>query len=123
MSQMQLIKPEVNLSTLNDGRGGIFTYFPVRDTINEWSYIVTLKGTDRGRHYHPEFDEYIMFVQGHGCYLEQLENETITHLVGPGDCIYIPKDCVHTFKPLEDCKMIALLTKKWDSCNNPILRK
>lgn len=121
--KMKILKPSVNTVTLKDGRGGIFTYFPENESIKEWSYIVTHKGTDRGHHYHKEFDEYIMFVDGHGCYLEKLsDGSEETHLVGPGDCIYIPANTSHTFKPLEDCRMIALLTKKWDDCESPIER-
>tara|TARA_Y100000034_G_C6897865_1_gene414420 strand:- start:1444 stop:1818 length:375 start_codon:yes stop_codon:yes gene_type:complete len=120
--KLRILKPSVNTATLEDGRGGIFTYFPEIGQIAEWSYIVTHKGTDRGHHHHPEFDEYIMFVDGHGCYTEKYGDEEFVHLVGPGDCLYIPKDSNHTFKPLEDCKLIALLTKKWDDCDIPIVR-
>lgn len=119
---MKIMQPSVNIATLNDGRGGIFTYFPQMGSIQEWSYIITQKGEDRGHHFHPEFDEYIMFVHGHGCYIEKNENEEFVHLVGAGDCIYIPKGVSHTFKPLEDCKIIALITKAWDSCKEPMIR-
>lgn len=119
--RIKILKPNVNPSTLKDGRGGIFTYFPENGKIEEWSYIVTHKGVDRGNHYHEEFDEYIMFIEGHGCYIEKLPGgEEEFHLVGPGDCLYIPSNSMHTFKPLEDCKMVALLTKKWDECKVPI---
>lgn len=120
--KIKLLKPDVNFSTLEDGRGGIFTYFPENAEIKEWSYIVTQKGSTRGHHYHPEFDEYIMFTTGHGCYIEQLENdEQFIQLVGPGDCILIPANTIHTFRPMEDCRMIALLTKTWNSCETPII--
>ena len=115
---IELLKPEVNPSTIKDGRGGIFTYYPEDKPIQEWNYIVTFKGEKRGFHYHEEFDEYIMFVSGHGCYSEGDE----TLLVGPGDCVYIPCNIRHTFTPLEDCRMIALLTKRWDECENPITK-
>ena len=121
--RMKILKPSVNGSTLEDGRGGIFTYFPKQGAIEEWSYIVTYKGVDRGHHYHKEFDEYIMLIQGHGCYIEKLpDGKEEFHLVGSGDCLYIPANVSHTFKPLEDCKMIALLNKKWDDCKVPITR-
>jgi mannose-6-phosphate isomerase-like protein (cupin superfamily) len=121
---MELIQPSVNPATLRDGRGGIFTYFPVRDSIVEWNLIVTNKGTDRGHHKHKEFDEYIMFVEGHGVYIEKKEDgsEEITQ-VRTGDCVYFPKNTYHTFIPLTDCKMIAMLTKRWDDCEEPITRE
>ena len=114
--RMKILNPDVNSCSLKDGRGGIFTYFPENEPIKEWSYIVTHKGSDRGHHHHKEFDEYIMFVEGHGCYIERLSGNEYFHLVGPGNCLYIPAFVDHTFKPLEDCKMIALITKKWNDC-------
>lgn len=120
--RIKLLKPSVNISTISDGRGGIFTYFPERGDIKEWSYIVTNKGSNRGHHHHPEFDEYIMMVQGHGCYIEKSNDQEHLHLVGPGDCIFIPADVSHTFEPMEDCRMLALLTKRWDKCQEPIKR-
>jgi hypothetical protein len=116
---IRLLSPKVDFSTIKDGRGGIFTYFPEKDSIKEWSYIVTFKGEKRGFHFHEEFDEYIMFVEGHGCYTND-KNDLI--LVGSGDCVYIPSGEKHTFTPLSDCKMIALLTKRWDECLNPITK-
>lgn len=113
---IKLLNPKVNINTIKDERGGIFTYFPENGSIQEWNYIVTFKGKKRGLHFHEEFDEYIMFVEGHGCYTDELDNVT---LVGPGDCVMIPANTKHTFVPLEDCKMIALLTKRWDECLNP----
>lgn len=119
---MKLLTPQVNTITLSDNRGGIFTYFPHDAEIKEWSYIVTQKGVDRGHHYHPEFDEYVLMVYGHGCYVENMDGHEFVHLVGPGDCIYIPMGISHTFKPMEDCRMVALLTKKWDSCEQALVR-
>lgn len=122
-AKIKVLKPDVNLSTLTDGRGGVFTYFPERDSIIEWSYIVTHKENTRGHHHHPEFDEYIMFVRGHGCYVEKLNSggEEV-YLVGPGDCLYIPAGTNHTFRPLEDCTIVTLLTKKWKECDVPIVK-
>lgn len=116
---ISLLKPSVNLNTLKDGRGGIFTYYPQKDAVREWNYIVTFKGEERGNHHHEEFDEYIMFVEGHGCYHNK-NGESV--LVGPGDCVYLPRGTEHTFTPLSDCKMVAMLTKRWDECENPIVK-
>ena len=116
---ISLLKTDVNLNTIKDGRGGIFTYYPEKDTIKEWSYIVTFKGEERGYHYHEEFDEYIMFVEGHGCY-HNSQGDFV--LVGSGDCVYLPQGTEHTFTPLSDCKMIAMLTKRWNECKKPIVK-
>jgi mannose-6-phosphate isomerase-like protein (cupin superfamily) len=118
--KIKKLDPSININTITDGRGGIFTYFPEGSDIQEWNYITTTKGTKRGDHYHPEFNEYIMFVMGHGVYVEKNnEGEQDFTLVGPGECVFIPKNTIHTFLPLEDCRMIALLDKKWDDCEVP----
>jgi mannose-6-phosphate isomerase-like protein (cupin superfamily) len=123
--EMRIIKqdPMINPATVKDGRGGIFTFFPVTDAVQEWSYIVTLKGSQRGHHYHKEFDEHIMFVEGSGVYLELCEDGTeLTMPVASGDCIFLPRLVPHTFIPMSDCKMVAMITKRWDDCVEPITR-
>jgi mannose-6-phosphate isomerase-like protein (cupin superfamily) len=86
------LKPIINISTLEDGRGGIYTFLPETIDIKEWSYIITLKGAERGKHYHKEFDEYIMFVEGSGVYLEVDDNGLLdTVPVASGDCMLIVK--------------------------------
>ena len=116
------LDPEINPITLKDGRGGIFTYYPEQgDPVVEWSFIVTLKGSQRGHHYHKEFDEYIMFVEGNGVYLELRDDGTeVPTPVASGDCVYLPKNIAHTFIPMADCKMVAMITKKWNDCDEPI---
>jgi quercetin dioxygenase-like cupin family protein len=76
----------------------------------------------RGHHYHKEFDEYIQFVQGEGVYTELTDGEELVTTVSAGDCIYLPKGVPHTFYPTADCKMIAMLTKRWNDCEEPITR-
>jgi len=121
MERIRKIIPEINPATLHDGRGGIFTYYPELDPVVEWSYIVTLKGSKRGHHYHKEFDEYIMFVEGQGVYLELFEDSSeYSHPISSGECIFLPKNIPHTFIPMSDCKMIAMITKKWNDCKEPI---
>ena len=122
MGNIKKLDPEINPETVFDGRGGIFTFYPVKGPIVEWSYIVTLKGTQRGHHFHPEFDEHVMFVEGEGVYFELHEDGSETPVpVTPGTSLYIPKGTPHTFIPIADCKMIALITKKWNECDTPIV--
>ena len=116
------LDPEINPITVKDGRGITSTYYPQTDDIKEWSYIVTLKGSVRGHHYHTEFDEYIMFVEGEGAYTEITNGEELVTPVSAGDCIYLPQGVPHTFYPTADCKMIAMITKRWNDCEEPITR-
>ena len=114
--KIKKLNPEINPITVKDGRGGIFTYYPEQgDPIVEWSFIVTLKGSQRGHHFHKEFDEYIMFVEGN-------DGSEMPLPVSSGDCVYLPKHVAHTFIPMSDCKMIAMITKKWNDCEEPITK-
>ena len=122
MKKIIKLDPDINPITVKDGRGIISTYYPQTEDIKEWSYIVTLKGSVRGHHYHKEFDEYIMFVEGEGVYTEITNEEELSTPVSAGDCIYLPQGVPHTFYPTADCKMIAMLTKRWDDCDEPITR-
>ncbi len=122
MRRIIKLDPQINPVTFKDGRGIIQTYLPEEDSIKEWNYIVTLKGAVRGHHYHKEFDEYIMFVEGEGVYTEITDGEELVTPVSAGDCLYLPMNVPHTFYPTADCKMIALLTKRWDKCKEPLTR-
>jgi mannose-6-phosphate isomerase-like protein (cupin superfamily) len=122
MKKIIKLNPEINPITFKDGRGIIQTYYPEKDSIVEWNYIVTLKGAVRGHHYHKEFDEYIMFVDGEGVYTELSDTGELVTPVSSGDCIYIPMGVPHTFYPTADCKMIAMITKRWNDCAEPITR-
>jgi cupin superfamily acireductone dioxygenase involved in methionine salvage len=64
-----------------------------------------------------------MFVEGNGVYLELQDDGTeVPTPVASGDCVYLPKNIAHTFIPMADCKMVAMITKKWNDCDEPITR-
>ena len=54
--KIQKIKPNCNLDTIKDRRGGIFSFVP-KEPIFEWTHQFINKGKIRGNHCHPEFDE------------------------------------------------------------------
>ena len=122
MNRIIKLRPEINPITFKDGRGIIQTFYPESESIVEWNYIVTLKGAVRGHHYHKEFDEYIMFVEGEGVYTELTDGNELVTPVSAGECIYLPKNVPHTFYPAADCKMIAMITKRWNDCAEPITK-
>ena len=116
---IQLMTPDISDKAV-DARGAIYSFVP-KDAIVEFCYITTRAGVTRGHHYHKEFDEYIMLVDGEGIYLEPLEDGTTRKIVmGAGQTIYLPKLTPHTFVPLTDCKSISLLTQQWNHCQEPI---
>ena len=125
MGNIKKLDYDINPITVQDGRGAIFTYSPEGENIVEWSLIYTNKGSTRGHHRHPEFDEYIFFIDGFGVYEEKLDSGKVEIIkVTTGDCIYIPKNAYHTFIPLTDnCKAVALITKKWDECDQAIIKE
>lgn len=125
MGNIKKLDYDINPITVQDGRGAIFTYSPEGKNIVEWSLIYTNKGSTRGHHRHPEFDEYIFFIDGFGVYEEKLDSGKVEIIkVTTGDCIYIPKNTYHTFIPLTDnCKAVALITKKWDECDQAIVKE
>ena len=117
--QIKLLEPDIADKAV-DSRGAIYSFVP-KDAVVEFCYISTKQGSTRGHHYHKEFDEYILLVEGEGIYLEKINDTTNRKIVvGPGQAIYIPKLTPHTFVPLTDCKSVSLLTKRWDHSLEPI---
>ena len=104
-----------------DERGKILSFLP-QENIKEFVYIETIAGHDRGPHYHPEFDEYVVLTKGKGKYVEKTNGGTRDIFVEAGECVRIPKGVYHTFVPTTNCSSVSCLTKAWDDCKNPILR-
>jgi len=134
----KILETSCNPVTLDDGRGGIFTGFPVfEQKIVEFNAIFTNPGKQRGFHMHPEFNEYVLVMSGHGAYVEydpgctsesvmggeDLVFEPTKHVfkMGPGDCIYFPRNTYHTFYAITEVAMVAMLDKKWDDCDVPLV--
>jgi quercetin dioxygenase-like cupin family protein len=116
------LESHCNPLTLKDGRGGIFTYYPEQPIV-EWNLLFTKAGESRGFHYHKEFDEYVLITGGHGTYLGLLEDGTESvHKVAAGDCMHFPIGTAHTLYAITDMRMVALLTKRWDDCEEPMTR-
>jgi mannose-6-phosphate isomerase-like protein (cupin superfamily) len=120
---MQRLDPECNLETVRDGRGAILTFYPADAPIVEWNLIYTHAGHARGFHYHPEFDEYVLVTQGHGTYVELTADRgerSVT--VSAGDCLHFPTGTRHTLYAITDMRMVAMLTKRWNDCERPLVR-
>ena len=119
---IQRLPSECNPVTLKDGRGGIFTYYP-NDPIVEWNLLFTKAGECRGFHFHKEFDEYVLITSGPGTYLGLEDDGTESvHKVAAGDCVYFPIGTAHTLYAITDMRMVALLTKRGDDCEEPLTR-
>jgi mannose-6-phosphate isomerase-like protein (cupin superfamily) len=119
--KIKKLVPECNLSTVQDGRGGIFTFYPEKPIV-EMNFQFINKGCVRGNHYHPEFDEYYLFTEGNGVLVSDADGKEEFLYVGTGDCLYIPQGVSHVTYAITDIKYVTLLTKKWDDCSTPIVR-
>jgi len=117
--KIRLLAPDISTKGV-DHRGAIYSYVP-HNAILEFVYIDTKQGVTRGHHYHEEYDEYIMLMQGEGLYVCPQPNGTVEHIImGAGQAIHIPQGCPHTFVPLTDCKSVSMLTKPWNQCDRPL---
>ncbi|MEK6882911.1 MAG: cupin domain-containing protein [Nanoarchaeota archaeon] len=122
--KIKRLEPECNLDTVRDGRGGIFTYYP-KDPIVEFNYMFIKSQKIRGNHYHPEFDEYFILTSGSGIVVTKDSTDTKEEFLylSKGQCICTPKNTRHVFYAITDCTAVALLTKKWNDCNKPIVHE
>lgn len=113
--------PSCNLQTIRDGRGGIFTWIPP-EPILEWNMLVFHPNKIRGNHYHLEFVEYFMVVEGYGVMVsrDSAGKEIFFHL-SKGQCLRVPIGIPHAFYAIQYTTAMAFLTKKWDDCNPPII--
>ena len=122
--KIKRLKPECNLSTVKDGRGGIFTFYP-KDPIVEFNFLFIKAHKIRGNHFHPEFDEYFLLTSGEGVMVTRdspdAEEEFI--YMSTGHCTHSPKNTRHVFYAITDCTAVAMLTKKWNDCKPPIIHE
>jgi mannose-6-phosphate isomerase-like protein (cupin superfamily) len=120
--KIERLFPSANLDTVRDGRGGIFTFIP-HDPIVEFNFNYIKAGKIRGNHYHPEFDEYFLITEGEGVLVTNESDESDEEFIflSKGQCTRTPKGTRHVFIAITDCVAIAMLTKKWDDCEKPIV--
>lgn len=120
-----MLYPSCNLMTVSDGRGGIFTWIP-QEPILEFNMLYFQPGKTRGNHYHPEFNEYFLVVEGSGVMVskdsEVTGGERIIHM-SKGMCVRTPKGVTHAFYAITPVTAVAMLSKKWDDCKPPIVRQ
>ncbi len=119
-----LLKPNCNINTVIDGRGGIFTWTPETD-IKEFNMLYFTPGASRGNHMHPEFTEYFLVVEGSGIMVLKESpdaKEQVIHM-GKGECTFASPGVAHAFHAITPVTAIAMLSKPWDTCNPPIIHE
>ena len=123
--KVKILYPSCNLETIKDGRGGIFTWIP-EEPIVEFNMLYFNSGKTRGYHYHPHFIEYLLVVDGSGTLVfredpKDKKNEKFIHL-SKGMCTRTEINTYHTIHAITEMTIVAMLTKKWDDCDPPIVK-
>lgn len=116
-----------NIDTVTDGRGGIFTWVP-EEAIREFNMIYFTPGASRGDHYHPEFTEYFLITEGSGLMVykdlkDPDQDKRVTYHMSKGDCVYTTPGIAHAFHAITPTTAVAMLTKPWDECKEPIIHE
>lgn len=122
--QIEILNPLCNLETLQDARGGIFSWVP-EIAIEEFTLLYFNAGKIRGNHYHPEFVEYFLVIDGSvslTTYDDRI-GKSITTLAGAGYCFRTPKGVSHAVQAITNAVCISLITKPWDTCQVPIVHQ
>ena len=122
---VEIIKPDCNLETIKDGRGGIFTWIP-KEPIVEFNMLYFNPGKVRGFHFHPHFIEYLLVVDGNGTLVtrtdpEDKKTESFIHL-SKGMCTRTEMNTYHTVYAITEMTIVAMLTKRWDHSSPPIIK-
>ena len=124
-NKVEILKPECNLETVRDGRGGIFTWIP-DEPIVEFNMLYFQPGKTRGFHYHPHFIEYSLVTEGSGVLVTREDpndkkTESLIHL-SKGICIRTEINVFHTIYAITEMTVISMLTKRWDLSDPPIVK-
>src|SRR3989344_7256242 len=121
--KIEVLTPSCNLETVRDGRGGIFTWLP-KDQIVEFNILYFQPGKSRGHHFHPEFNEYFLVVEGSGVMVTRDHDDAPEEQIhmSRGSCVRTPMGASHAFFAITPVTAMAMLSKRWDDCNPPIIR-
>ena len=124
LGNIEILDSSCNIETVQDGRGAIFTWIP-DEPILEFNMLYFLPNKIRGNHFHPEFTEYFLVVDGTVVLVTkdyQLNKDVNMH-AGKGTCFKTPKNTPHAIHAITSSICISMLTKPWDSCEFPIIRE
>ncbi|HUX80462.1 MAG TPA: cupin domain-containing protein [Alphaproteobacteria bacterium] len=121
LGRISVLPASCNIQTVEDGRGAIFTWLP-KEPILEFNMVYFQPNKVRGNHYHPEFTEYFLVVEGTVVMVtkDALGNELNMH-ASKGMCFRIPPNTSHAVHAVTQSICIACLTKPWDECHPPIV--
>ena len=119
---IEILTPNCNPSTITDGRGAIFSWVP-EDSIKEFTMLFFSPGKVRGNHYHPEFTEYFLVVDGEVALftIDPVTGKQIVLLCGKGLCFRTPSGVPHAVQAISNATCISFITLPWDEAEKPIV--
>jgi len=124
LGNIQVLISSCVLSTVKDGRGGIFTWIP-DEPILEFNMLYFLPNKVRGNHLHPEFYEYFLIVEGSGVLVTSNPDggEDLVLHMSKGSCVKTPPNTPHAFHAITNVTAVSMLSKPWDKCDKPIIHE
>jgi mannose-6-phosphate isomerase-like protein (cupin superfamily) len=122
LGEIEILDSICNPETLIDGRGAIFSWI-TRDSIKEFTLLFFHPNKSRGNHFHPEFVEYFLVLEGVISLTtkDPSSGKKISTIGGVGFCFRTPKLVPHLVQAVTTAKCISMITKPWDSCDKPII--
>ena len=124
LGNIEILTPSGNFTTVQDGRGGIFTWIP-KEPIVEFNMLYFSPNKIRGNHFHPEFTEYFLIVEGSVLMVttDPKTGKEVNMLASKGVCFRTPLNTAHAVHAITDSTCISMLTKEWDKCSPPIIHE
>lgn len=107
-----------------DERGAISTFLP-HEALVEYNLVTIRAGHLRGMHWHPHFIEYLLFTAGRGHMRWRDKDSGHVHdlVVYPGFSTRAVPGIVHAVEADTDLTFVAMLTRRWDDCDPPIVKE
>lgn len=124
LGSIEVLSASCNISTVQDGRGAIFTWIPDQPIV-EFNMLYFLPNKIRGNHYHPEFTEYFLVVDGTVVMVtKDIETgKEINMHASRGTCFRTPPHTPHAVHAITESICISMLTKQWDKSSPPIIHE
>ena len=122
LGNIEVLETSCNISTVQDGRGAIFTWLPDQPIV-EFNMLYFHPNKIRGNHFHPEFVEYFLIADGTVVMvtLDPATGKEVNMHASRGTCFCTPPNTPHAVHAIVQSICISCLTKPWDRCDRPIV--
>ena len=122
LGNIDILEASCNISTVQDGRGAIFTWLPDQPIV-EFNMLYFQPNKIRGNHSHPEFVEYFLIADGSVVMVtkDPATGKEINMLASRGVCFRTPPNTPHAVHAITQSICMSCLTKPWANCDRPIV--